>query len=130
MRFDGKSFFNTLVGFTPNWDYQPTNAGHGDSPGVNICEKIINLSKIDKNPLKSDVMDGSVVNRIREPKLLSFVLDKPPGYKVVCEPETIHHKNSKISVLNIITFCLENDNHKEVDFNQGTLNFTRQLVKI
>ena len=34
LRFDEKSFFHTLFGFTPYWDYKPTNAIHADAPGV------------------------------------------------------------------------------------------------
>ena len=34
LRFDEKSFLNTLLGFAPYWDYKPTNAIHCDSPGV------------------------------------------------------------------------------------------------
>ena len=34
LRFDEKFFFNTLSGFTPYWDYKPTNAIHADNPGV------------------------------------------------------------------------------------------------
>ena len=34
LRFDEKSFFNTLLGFAPYWYYKPTNAIHADFPGV------------------------------------------------------------------------------------------------
>ena len=36
LRFDEKSFLKTLLGFTPFWDYEPTNAIHvkSISPGV------------------------------------------------------------------------------------------------
>ena len=67
--------------------------------------------------MKSNAIDGSVVNGIRQPILYSFVLDKKPGYKVFSEPETIHYKKLNKSVLNIITFYLEDDNNEEVDFN-------------
>ena len=42
LRLDEKSFFNTLLGFTPLWDYKPTNAIHADSPDVNTSDKILN----------------------------------------------------------------------------------------
>ena len=70
-------------------------------------------------------MDG-----VQRPLLFSFVLDKPSGYKVFCEPETIHYKKINRSVLNTITFYLENDNNEVVDFNQETLTFTLQMIKI
>ena len=47
----------------------------------------------DEIHLKCDVIDGSVVNGIREPRPFSFISDKPNGFKVFCEPETIHKKN-------------------------------------
>ena len=79
--------------------------------------------------MKCDVIDGSVVNGLRQPIRFSFVLDKRSGYKVFCKPETIHYKRSK-SVLNTKTFYLENDNHEEVSFNGQILTFTLQLIKI
>ena len=78
--------------------------------------------------MKCDVIDGSVVNGNRQPILYSFVLDKP--YKVFCEPKTIRYKKIYKSVLNTITFYLEDDNNEEVDFNGETLTFTLQMIKI
>ena len=80
--------------------------------------------------MKCDVIDGAVVNGVRQPILYSIVLDKPSGYKVFSEPETIHYKKIKKSVLNTIPFYLEDDNNEEVDFNGETLTFTLQMVKI
>ena len=80
--------------------------------------------------MKCDVIDGSAVNGLRQPVVYSFVLDKKPGYKVFSEHETIRHKRIKKSVLNTTTFCLEDDNNKEVDFNGETLTFTLQMIKI
>ena len=82
LRFDEKPFFHTLLGFTPYWDYKPTNAIHADSPGVHTSDEILNLNTKNKIHLKCDFIDGSVVNGIREPILFSFVLEKKPGYKV------------------------------------------------
>ena len=78
--------------------------------------------------MKCDVFNGSVLNGIRQPILLSFVLDKLSGYKIICESETIHYKKNK-SVLNTITFNLEADTNKEVNFNRETLSFTLQMTK-
>ena len=80
--------------------------------------------------MKCDCIDGSVVNGLRQPILYSFVLDKLPGYKVFCEPETIHYKKLNKSVLDTITFYLEDDNNEEVNFNEETLTFTLQMIKI
>ena len=105
LRFDEKSFFSTLLGFDPYWDYKPTNAIHAESPGVYISDRIIlNLDTINKIHLKSDCIDGSIQDGVRQPILFSFVLDKPAGYKVFCEPETIHYTKINKSVLNTIHF--------------------------
>ena len=86
LRFDERSFFHTLLGFTPYWDYKP--------PGVYTSDKILKLNTINKIHLKCDVIDGSAVDGVRKPILYSFVLDKKPGYKVFCESETIHYKKN------------------------------------
>ena len=39
LRFDERSFFNDLFGFTPFSDYKPTNTIHADNPGVHTSEK-------------------------------------------------------------------------------------------
>ena len=122
IRFDENSFFSTILGFTAGWDYKHYNQ--------NLSQKIVNLSSTNKIHLKCDAIDGSVVNGVRQPILYSFVLDKPSGYKVFCEPETIHYKKINKSVLNTITFCLEDDNNKVVDFNRETMTFTLQMIKI
>ena len=80
--------------------------------------------------MKCDVIDGSVVDGVRQSILYSFLLDKKLGYKVFCEPETIHYKKINKSVLNTITFYLEDDINKEVNFNGETLTFTLQMIKI
>ena len=122
IRFDENSFFSTILGFTPGWDYKHYNQY--------LSQKIVNLSTTNKIHLKCYVIDGSVVNGDRQPILYSFVLDKPCGYKVFCEPETIHYKKINKSVLNTIMFYLEDDNNKVVDFNGETLTFTLQMIKI
>ena len=131
LRFEKQSFFHTLLGFSPYWDYKPNNSSHVLIPGVYPSDKIIlNLNTIDKIHLKCDCNDSSIQDGVRQPILFSFVLDKPSGYKVFCEPETIHYKKTNKSVLNTITFYLEDDNNNEVNFNQETLTFTLQLIKI
>ena len=131
LRFDKKSFFHTLLGFTSYWDYKPTNDIHADAPGVYTSDKIIlYLNTIDKIHLECDIIEGSIQDGLRQPILFSFVLDKPSGYKIFCQPETIHYKKINKSILNTVTFYLEDDNNKEVDFNQETLTFTLQMIKI
>ena len=131
LRFDKQSFFHALLGFSPYWDYKPSNSNHVLIPGVYPSDKIIsNLNTIDKIHLKCDCIDGSIQDGVRQPILFSFVLDKPAGYKVFSEPETIHCKKINRSVLNTITFYLEDDKNQEVDFNGETFTFTLQMIKI
>ena len=73
IRFDEKSFFSTVLGFTPGWDYKHYNKY--------TSQKVINLGSTNKIHLKGYCIDGSVLNGIRQPILFSFVLDKLPGYK-------------------------------------------------
>ena len=80
--------------------------------------------------MKCDCIDGSIQDGLRQPILFSFVLDKPSGYKVFCESETIQYKKINKSVLNTITFYLEDDNNEKVNFNGETLTFTLQMIKI
>ena len=116
IRFDEKSFFSTILGFTAGWDYKHCNQY--------LSQKIVILSSTNKIHLKCDCIDGSIQDGVRQPILFSFVSDKPSGYKVFCEPETIHYKKINKSVSNTLTFNLEEDNNEEVDFNGETLTFT------
>ena len=122
IRFDEKSFFSTVLGFTSGSDFKHYNEY--------TSQNILNLGSTNKIHLKCNVIIGSVVNDLRKPILYSYVLDKLPGYKVSSEPETIHYKKINNSVLNTITFYLEDDNNEEIDFNQETLTFTLQMIKI
>ena len=68
-----RNLFFTLLGFTPYWDYKPTNAFNTDSPGVITSDKIIeNLNTINKIHLKCDVFVGSVVKGVWQPILFSI----------------------------------------------------------
>ena len=87
LRFVKKSFFNTTLGFTPYWVYKDF--------GIDFySESNRNLTVTDKIHLKCDVIDGSVLNGVRQPILFSFALDKKPDFKVFCEPEAIHYKKN------------------------------------
>ena len=84
VRFDKKSFFHTLLGHDPYFDYKV--------PGAYTSDKILNLNTTNKIHLKCNCFDASFQNGVRRPILFTFVLDKPSGYKLFCEPETIHYK--------------------------------------
>ena len=56
IKFDEKSFFNTMLDFTPGWDYKHYNQY--------LSQKLLNISSTNKIHLKCDCIDGSVVNGI------------------------------------------------------------------
>ena len=72
LRYDEKSFFGTILDFTPHWDYKLYNEY--------VRQKTVNLGTIFEIHIKSDCIDSSVVNGLQQSILFSFVLDKPPGY--------------------------------------------------
>ena len=96
LRFGERSFFHTLLGFEPYWDYKPTNLNNIPVPGVYITDKILNVNTTNKMHLKYDVIDGSIQDGIRQPLLYSFVLDKKPGYNVFSNLRQFTKKNKQI----------------------------------
>ena len=71
LRFDEKSFFQTLSNYPPppQWNNKPTNEIHADFLDVFTSEIVMKLSTKDKIHLKCDVIDGSVLNGSRLPVL-------------------------------------------------------------
>ena len=65
INLDEQSFFSNILGFTPGWDYKHYNKYIG--------QKILCLCSTNKIHLKCDIIDGSVVNGLRQPILYSFV---------------------------------------------------------
>ena len=130
--FTNKSFFYTVLGFTQSHSYplDDIEGFYQTIPGSYKSEKPINITGIDKVHLKCNVVDGSIVNGIREPILYSFALDQPPGHKIYKEPKVKLFKKINKSVLSHITFYFEDDDYKPVDFNNETISFTCQLIKI
>ena len=114
------SRLNILLGFT-NKDYPP---------GTHTSEKPVMITTTDKVHLKCDCVDGSIVNGIREQILFSFNLSAPPGYKIINNPTTVLYKKINKTRLDQIQFFLEDSNHNPVDFNNETLTFTIQIIKI
>ena len=130
--FTNKSFFYTILGFTQSHQ-GPLNDIEGFYqilPGSYKSEKPINITGIDKVHLKCDCIQGSVLNGIRTPILYSFALSSPPGHKIYKEPKVKLFKKVNKSVLSHITFYLEDDDYKPVDFHNETITFTCQLIKI
>ena len=121
IKFHENSFFSTILCFTSGWDYKHYNEY--------TSQKIVNLSRTNEIHLKCNVIYGSIVDGLGQPILFSFVLDKPVGYRVFHEPQTFHYKKIQESVLNTVTFYLEDDNNEEVKFNGETLTLTLQMIK-
>ena len=71
-------------------------------------------------------MNGSFLNGVRQPALFSFAFDKTPGHKRLKELRIKLLKKVNESVLSHITFYLEENDHKAVDFTGETINFTCQ----
>ena len=130
--FTNKSFFYTILGFTQSHSYplDDIDGFYQLIPGPYKSEKPINITGIDKVHLKCDCIDRSIMNGIREPILYSFALDQPPGHKIYKEPKVKLFKKINKSVLSDITFYLNDDDYKPVDFNGETISFTCQLIKI
>ena len=92
-------------------------------------KKPINFSGIGKVHLKCNTINGGILNGCREPILYIFASDKPPGHKIHKETRIKLFEKIIKSVLSHITFHLEDDDHKPVNFNTETINFTCQLNK-
>ena len=122
IRFDEKSFFSTILGFNHGWVYKHYKKY--------TSQETVNLSITKKIHLKCDVTDGSLVNGLRQPILYSFVLDKKVASKFFATLKLFIIEKVNKNVLPTISFYLEDDIHKEADFNGETLTFTIQMIKI
>ena len=129
--FTNKSFFCSILEFT-----QPRPGPLNDIegfyqvlPGSYKSDNPNNITGIDKVHLKADCIQSSIVNGIREHILYSFALSSPPGHKIYKEPRVKFFKGLNKSVLSHITFYLEDDDHKPVDFDNETISNTCQLIK-
>ena len=98
--------------------------------GTYESERPINITRNYKTHLKCDCFNGSIVNGVRERILYSFALSSPPSHKIYKDPTIKFLKKKNKSVLFHITFYLEDDDHKPLDFNGKTISFTCQLIKI
>ena len=130
--FTNKSFFYAILGFTQSHQ-GPLNDIEGFYQiilGLYESDKPINITGTDKVHLKCDCIQGSVVNGVREAILYSFALSSPPGHKTFKEPKVKLFKKINKSVLSHITFYIEDDDYKAVDFNGETISFTCQLNKL
>ena len=123
--FTNKNFFYTILGFIQSHSYalNDIDGFYQLIPGSYRSEKPINITGTDKVPLKAVCIDGTIMNGTREPISYSFGLDQPPRHK-------IYRYYTIKSVPSHITFYLEDDDYKAVDFNNQIVSFTCQLIKI
>ena len=130
--FTNKSFFQTITGFTQSHSYllDDIDGFYQLIAGSYKSDKPIDITGIDKVHLKCKVVDSSIVIGVREPNLYSFALDQPPGHKIFEGPKVKLFKKTNKFLLSHITFCLEDDDYKPVDFNNEIVSFTCQLIKI
>ena len=84
----------------------------------------------DKIHLKGDCKQGSIVNGSRERILYSFASDQPAVYKIYKESKVKLFNKINKSVLSLLQFYLEDDDHKPVVSNRETRFFTYHLNKI
>ena len=124
--------FYTILGFTQSRSYplDDIDGFYQLIAGSYKRDKPVNITGVDKIHLKSDSIQGSIVNGVREPILYSFALSSPPGHKIYKEPRVKLLKKINKSVFSHITFYFEDDDYKPVDFHGETISFTCQLIKI
>ena len=130
--YTNESFFYITLGFTQSHQ-GPLNDIEGFYqilPGSYQSNKPINIAGIDNIHLKCDCIQGSIVNGVGEPILYSFASSSPPGHKKYKDPTVKVFKKINKSVLSHITFYVEGDDYKPVDFHNERIPFTFQLIKI
>ena len=127
-----KIFFPCILGFTLS-PLGPLNDIEGFIHLISDTyrsERPFNNTDNDKVHLKCDCIRGRIVNAVREPILYIFGFTSSPGYQIYKEQRINFFKKLNKSVLSHITFFLEDDGHKPVDFNNETETFTCQPIKI
>ena len=82
------SLFYTILGFTRSRVHllHDIDGFYELIAGSYKSDKPIKITGIDKVQLKTDSIQGSIVNGIREPMLFSFALSSAPGHKIDKEP--------------------------------------------
>ena len=99
-------------------------------PDLYKSERPNSITGIEKIHLKTDCIDGSNLDGVRQPILFSFGLSSPRSHKIFKEHRIKLLKEINKFVLSHITISLNDDDHKPVNFNGETLSFTCQQIKI
>ena len=130
--FTEKSFLYTILRFTRSHSYplDDIEGFHQLIARSYKSDKPINITGIDKVHLNCNVVDGSIVNGIREQVLYSFALSSPPARKIQNQPRLKLFKRINEAVLSHIRIYFEDDDYKAVDFKGKTISFNCQLMKI
>ena len=111
---------NILLGFT-NTDYQARTYE---------SEKPVMVTTTDEVHLRCDGVVDSIVISIREQILFSFNSSASLRYKIIKERNIVVYKKVNKTRLDKIQFFLEDSNNNPLDFNNDTLTFTIQSIKI
>ena len=117
-----KNIFYTILGFTQSHS-EPLSDIQGFVQliaGTFKSNRPINVTGIDKVHSKCDCINGSVVNGVQRPILYSFGVSSLTGQKIYKEPRIKLPKKLE-PVLSHITFYLQADGHKPVDFNNDLM---------
>ena len=140
MQFKKQSNFNFLpkiIFLHSFWFYSITFRPLGDSdgylqliPDTYKSDGLFNFTTIDKVHLICDCFNGSIVSGIREAISYSFGRSSHPGQNICNQLRVKLPKKINKSVLSHITFYLEDDDHKPIEFNNETISFTCELIKI
>ena len=88
IRVTKRSFFYVILGFTKSHSGPPVDFEGFIQMIPDTCKsyKPVNINGIDENHLKSDCIQGSIVNSIHQAILYSFALRSPPGHKINKDP--------------------------------------------
>ena len=102
----------------------------GMIPGKYKSDKHNNITGIDKVQLECACINGSFVNCVRESILYSFALCSPPEHKIKKRARNQTFQKCNLHCLSHITFYLEDDDHKPVDFEGETISFTCPSIEL
>ena len=93
-------------------------------------DRLFKITAYDKIQLRCDCINGSIVSGIREAFFYSCGLGSHPGHHIYNQLGVTLPKKINKTVLSHLTFYLEDDDHKPVEFSNQTISFTCQLIEI
>ena len=132
IRFTKMSFFFAILGFTQSHLGTLSDiVGFVQLiPDLYKSERPKNITGFGKIHFKTDCIDGSNLDGVRQPILFSFGLSSPRSHKIFKEHRIKLLKEINKFVLSHITISLNDDDHKPVNFHGETVNLTCQQSKI